>query len=516
MKNQGIAISLLLLILLSSCSTTNDHLKLERFDVEFKPRNIVFILSDDHRYDFMGFTGKVPWLKTPHMDNLAKSGRYFPNAFVTTSLCSPSRASILTGLYSHSHEIVDNQAPMPEGLTFFPQYLQAAGYQTSFFGKWHMGDMGDNPQPGFDHWVSFKGQGTYYNCNLNINGKQHKYSDSVYMSELLTEHAVDWLKNRDTKKPFFLYLSHKAVHAEFKPAKQHKDIYKNEKLVLPQSFEMTKNETLEKDGKSYADNNYHNPDYNYGEGRIPDWVKEQRFSWHGVDYPYHGKQKFKDFFIKYCETIKGVDESIGTIMAQLEREDLLESTMVIYMGDNGFSFGEHGLIDKRHFYEESVKVPFILHCPDLVEGGTNINNMVQNIDVAPTILEAAGLKAPEHFHGKSIMPLLKGGEVEWRDKIFYEYYWEYDFPMTPTVHGVRTDRYKYIRYHGVWDSNEFYDLKNDPEEQNNLIASPEHQEIIKELVHELYTWLESTDGMQIPLKRTIKHRWGDYRNMNIY
>ena len=142
--------------------------------------------------------------------------------------------------------------------------------------------------------------------------------------------------------------------------------------------------------------------------------------------------------------------------------------------------------------------------------------MIQNIDIGPTILDIAGLSKPDHMHGSSFLPLLHGEEVEWRDKIFYEYYWEYDFPQTPTMHGVRTDRYKYIRYHGIWDTNEFYDLLNDPHEMNNLIDSPEHQEIIEELADELYDWLESTNGMQIPLKRTIKHRWGDHRNEGIY
>ena len=187
--------------------------------------NIIFILSDDHRYDFMGFTGKVPWLETPTIDRLAKEGVYFPNTFVTTSLCSPSRASILTGLYSHSHQIVDNNAPMPRGLVFFPEYLQKAGYETAFFGKWHMGDQGDDPQPGFDHWESFEGQGDYYNPTLNINGKRISYTDSSYISDLLTKHAIEWMNTRKGEKPFFVYLSHKAVHAMFKPSIRHAFIY---------------------------------------------------------------------------------------------------------------------------------------------------------------------------------------------------------------------------------------------------------------------------------------------------
>lgn len=242
----------------------------------------------------------------------------------------------------------------------------------------------------------------------------------------------------------------------------------------------------------------------------------QRESWHGVDYMYHGGIDFAGFYRRYCETLLGVDESVGAVLDYLDKEGLAESTLVIYMGDNGFSFGEHGLIDKRHFYEESAKVPFLIRCPELFSGNKTMEPMIQNIDVAPTILEVAGIQKPEHMHGKSILPLLQGKEVVWRDKIFYEYYWEYDFPQTPTMHGVRTNRYKLIRYHGIWDTNEFYDLQEDPEEMNNLIASPEHQARIEELTGDIYTWLESTGGMQIPLKRTVKKRFGDHRNKGLY
>jgi arylsulfatase A-like enzyme len=178
--------------------------KLELIQVSgMKPRNVIFILTDDHRFDFMGFTGKVPWLKTPNMDRLAREGAYFRNAFVTTALCSPSRASILTGLFSHTHTVVDNQAPDPPNLIFFPQYLQQVGYQTSFFGKWHMGGEADDPRPGFNHWESFKGQGDYYNPTLNINGQKTEYKDSSYVTDILTEHAVTWLRNRKKDQPFF-------------------------------------------------------------------------------------------------------------------------------------------------------------------------------------------------------------------------------------------------------------------------------------------------------------------------
>lgn len=462
-----------------------------------KQMNVIFILTDDHRYDFMGFTGKLPWLKTPAMDQMKEEGAYFKNSFVTTSLCSPSRASILTGQYSHVHTIVDNQAPAPADLIYFPQYLQKAGYQTSFFGKWHMGRENDQPRPGFNHWESFRGQGVYYNPQLNINGKRIKYRDSTYITDLLTEHAIDWLDKRDKKKPFFLYLSHKAVHAPVTPARRHKGMYKNRHYPLPPTYY----QTLKDD---YKDLDW------------PEWVKQQRYSWHGVDYLYHSHQDIEEIVQTYCETLMAVDESVAAVIQYLKDNDLENNTMVIYMGDNGFSWGEHGLIDKRHFYEESVKVPFLVYAPGLFKGGITIDQMEQNIDIAPTILAAAGLEKPEYMPGRSFIPLLKGDTTNWRDKIFYEYYWEYDFPMTPTVYGVRTDNFKYIRYMGIWDQNELYDIKRDPDEMYNLMNDPEYEDIAKKLAEELFNWLEETNGLQIPIKRTIKHPFGDYRHPHQY
>lgn len=455
-------------------------------------KNIIFIISDDHRYDFMGFTGKLPWFKTPHLDQMARRGVHLKNAFVTTSLCSPSRASILTGQYSHVHTIVDNVTPEPENLIFFPEYLQKVGYQTAFLGKWHMGH-GDHPRNGFDHWESFPGQGVYYNPTLNINGEKVTYQDSTYITDLLTEHAIEWLDNRDRSKPFFLYLSHKAPHSPVAPAKRHKGIYKNKPYPLPSTYYQTLGEDYKKLG-------------------WPEWVKQQRYSWHGVDYPYHGRENIEKLVQTYCETLMAVDESVGTLMEFLEREGLEENTLVIYMGDNGFSWGEHGLIDKRHFYEESAKVPMLLYCPELVNSGMTENRMVQNIDVAPTILEYAGIDKPDDMPGYSFIPLLKGEKTAWRDKIFYEYYWEYDFPMTPTVFGVRTDKYKYIRYWGVWDHNELYDIENDPDETKNLILNPVYRSTAEELANELFNWLTETRGMQIPLKPTVKRPYGDYKH----
>lgn len=480
-----------------------------------KPRNVIFILSDDHRYDYMGFLGTVPWLQTPNMDFMAQNGAYVENAFVTTSLSSPSRASILTGLYSHEHKVVDNAAPMPDDLVFFPQYLQQAGYTTGFFGKWHMGvDKGAPPQPGFDHWESFEGQGDYYGVSLNINGEWNKYGDDIYTTDLLTGHAIDFI-DANKERPFFVYLSHKAVHDPFQASEKHRGMYADEEVVYPPSYWTPHYGTpqlpsMDADGQPKANRGW------YGDARMPDWVKSQRESWHGVDYSYHGRSTFEEECIKYCESITSLDESIGNIFEYLKENGLAESTLVIYMGDNGFCWGEHGLIDKRTFYEASVRVPMLAYCPEVIKPGTVVENMVQNVDIAPTVMEACGIRKAPQMRGYSMLPLLAGATPdEWRERIFYEYYWEYDFPQTPTTFGVRTDRYKLIRYHGVWDTNEFYDLQEDPYEMNNLIDAPEHQELIRTLSSDIFGWLEETKGMEIPLKRTDRPHL-DHRNTGVY
>lgn len=463
---------------------------------ESRPNRIIFIISDDHRYDYMGFMGKVDWLETPNMDRLAAEGAHCSEAYVTTSLCSPSRATILTGLYTHQHTIVDNFAANPGIHTYFPKYLQDAGYKTAFFGKWHMGDESNSPQPGFDHWESFKGQGVYYGPLLNINGVEIQYDKDVYTTDLLTEHAIEWMNEQDPNQPCFVYLSHKSVHQEFFPAKRHEGMYDGNKITLPPTYEQTKTGT-------------------YRELKWPEWVKEQRISWHGVDYMYHSAVSIHDLVTDYCETLMGVDDSIGAILDYLEASGASDNSLVIYMSDNGFSWGEHGLIDKRHFYEESARVPLIMRLPNKINKNQINSSLISNADIAPTILDFAQAKIPDYFAGQSAKDTFNRNEQK-RDVLFYEYYWEYDFPMTPTTFGVRDSQYKLIRYHGVWDRNELYDLKNDPHEMYNLIENPDHQDRIISMTGALYDWLSDTNGMLIPLKRTIKHRWGDYKHMGQY
>ena len=444
-----------------------------------KPRNIVFILTDDHRYDAIGFLKGQKFLQTPHLDSLARDGVHCKNAFVTTALCSPSRASILTGKYAHQHKIVDNNTPTPKGTQFFSQDLQKAGYTTGFFGKWHMGGAGDEPQPGFDKWVSFRGQGSYLPSpnGLNVDGKH--VPQKGYITDELTDYALEWLGAQPKTKPWMMYLSHKAVHSAFVPAARHQGKFANAEFVPPP--------TMATEGDMARNR--------------PMWVQNQRNSFHGVDFPYHGNLSLAEYYKRYAETLCGVDESLGRLLEALRQRGELDSTLIVYMGDNGFSFGEHGLIDKRTAYEESMRVPMLARCPELFSGGRVMKDVVAGIDIMPTFFEAAGLPAPTGIAGKSFLPLLQGKTIPWREGLLYEYYWERNFPQTPTMHALRGSRYKYVHYYGIWDSDELYDLQEDPLETNNLIYSEKHTAVIKDMNKQLFDLLEDTGGMTIPLYR---------------
>lgn len=441
-----------------------------------KPRNIIVVLTDDHRFDAMGFMGTQDFVETPVLDRLAREGAHFRNAFVTTALCSPSRATIFTGLYAHQHRVVDNNHPIAPGLVFFPEYLQAAGYETAFIGKWHMGLEGDDPQPGFDRWVSFKGQGDYWPNGDGLNVDGQRIEQDGYLTDVLNDFAMDWLETRTREKPFMLFLAHKAVHAEFYPAPRHEGRYAGATFRYPDTMAAG------------------------AEGR-PMWVENQRNSWHGVDFAYHDQLDVGDYYKRYMETFLAVDEGMGRIVDHLEARGELDDTLILYMGDNGFMFGEHGLIDKRTAYEESMRIPMVARCPALFAGGTQVDQVVANLDVAPWLLGVAGLEPPEWMEGRDLAPLLHAEDVPWRDWLLYEYYWERNFPQTPTVHAIREDRYKYIHFHGVWDIDELYDLQDDPLESHNLIFSPGHEGIVDRLNTKLFDALEATGGMQIPLPR---------------
>jgi len=408
--------------------------------------NFVFILTDDQRFDAMSCAGH-PFLKTPNIDRIAKEGALFRNAFVAIALCAPSRACFLTGRYAHSHGIKDNKTQLGDDMPTWPRILQKAGYDTAFIGKWHM-DGQEGPRPGFNKWVSFKGQGTYDDPELNIDGVKQKTPG--YMTDLLTDHAVNWLK-QPREKPFCLYLCHKAVHGPFKPAERHSKLFEDIKPAWPASS----SEDLT--------------------GR-PEWfIKRQQMR--------PGKMTDEDYakFIRnYNRTIVGIDEGVGRVFSTLDQLGVADNTVIVFCGDNGFFQGEHGMTDKRAAYEESIRIPFVMRYPKLVKPGTTIEPMVLNIDLCPTMLDIAGEKLPEGVQGRSFKPLLSGKNKGWREDWLYEYWHEEPF-ANPTIRGVRTEGWKYVEYPESNDSAELWDLKNDPHEMKNLINDASKADVLADM-----------------------------------
>jgi N-acetylglucosamine-6-sulfatase len=394
-------------------------------------RNIVFILADDHRYDFAGALGH-PWLKghTPNLDRMVNRGVHFRNAFVTTSLCSPSRTSMLTGLYMHRHGVRDNFSPLDPALPTFPRLLQGSGYRNGFFGKWHMG-----------------GSGEYRDPEVNLNGVRQRMRGN--MTDILTESALRFIRE-NASRPFCAYLSHKAVHSPFQAPERHARLFEGLSVPRPRTM-------------------YYKEEYY---AKWPEWVRRRRVTRHGVDGMIDSDEPFDVHYRRYCQCLIGLDESLGRVFQQLEDSRVLDDTLVVYMGDNGYMWGEHGLIDKRAMYEPSIRVPVLAHCPSLFgTSGRAVPQIALNLDIAPTFLDAAGVKPPPSMQGRSLLALT-GGEVpeNWRRDFIYEYAWEQDFPYTPDIAGLRSESHSLMNYPGIWDIPELYDLQKDPEQIDNLIA----------------------------------------------
>jgi N-acetylglucosamine-6-sulfatase len=447
--------------------------------------NVILIVSDDHRYDFMGFHEDAPeWLETPAMDRLAKEGAHVKNAFVSTSLCSPSRASILSGQYMHRHRVVDNQRAVEPHVRFFPEYLQSAGIRTAFVGKWHMGHDNDDPRKGYDHWASFKGQGVYFDPEFNVNGERRQLQG--YNADVTTDLAIDWLKNNGTQR-FFLQVCYKAVHYPFLPPKRHHGRYQDKPIPYPATMSLTER-NLETQ---------------------PNWVRERRYGIHGIDHMQTGAfdhdpvPSFDNLYWRFCETVHALDENLGRLLTTIDQLKLAENTLILYLGDNGFALGEHGFYDKRDAFEESIRIPMLARHPKRIKPGTIVGQMVQNIDVAPTVLSALEVKPPAKapsMDGRSFLQLLQGETIPWREHILYEYHWEWNFPAQPTTLAIRTDRYKYAYYHGVWDKHSFHDLETDPHERHNLINVPAYKERIDALKTQLFKEMEASGGLNLPIR----------------
>lgn len=466
--------------------------------------NVIVILTDDQRADCLSIAGHEH-LKTPNIDRLAKEGVYFKNAFCTTSLCSPSRASILSGLYAHSHGVMDNFTEYPHDLASFPKQLQKAGYATAYIGKYHMGEENDEPRPGFDYFVTHKGQGKYFDTEFNFHGRERKVVKGYY-THVVTEMALDWIGQQKKEKPFCLMLGHKAPHSFYFPEPKYEHVFDDVKIEYPDT-------AFKLEGK-------------------PQWIKERLNTWHGIygplfDYrkkfPDSSPEAVKDFAAMtraYWGTIRSVDDSVGKIYAALEKQGLLDNTLIIYMADNGLLNGEHGMVDKRTMHEPSIRIPLVVRYPGLVDPQrpVTVEEMVLTVDIAPSILDLCDAEPLKEIHGRSWRKLAQGDATGWRTSFHYEYNYEKQFPYTPNVRGVRTDRWKYIHYpHGDGSPDkhkaELYDLKTDPEERNNLIDNPEHTERVAELQKELARLLTATgaDPDKMPLDEGIKQALPDQK-----
>lgn len=431
--------------------------------------NIVLVLVDDLRWDALGCAGH-PFVKTPHIDRLAKDGALFKNCFVSIPLCSPSRASFLTGQYAHTHGVRNNRdnAALSHKLVTFPKLLHDAGYATAYMGKWHMG-TDDSPRPGFDRWVSFRGQGVFEKPPLNIDGKPVQ-SDG-YMTDELNRYAVEFIR-KSHGRPFCLYLAHKAVHGPFTPAARHRSLYTDDTPKTPPSV------TDDRSGKPAITANVGNVK--------PKKVAPKKKK--AAATPAGGTMK------NQLRCLAAIDEGIGLLFKALEETNQLDNTIFVFTSDNGYFWGEHGLGDKRWAYEESIRIPLIVRYPKLVKPGTAPDALVMNIDLAPTFLELGGGKPTKDMQGRSLLPLLRGEAGGRRTALLTEYFQEQGFERVPTWHAVRTERWKYVRYAGHPEWDELYDLSADAYEMKNLIAVPAHKATLEKLKAELVELLRQTGG----------------------
>lgn len=428
--------------------------------------NVVLVLVDDLAAGVMGKGSRFPFLKTPHLDRLQREGTTFDNAFVPTSVCSPSRASLLTGSYMQNHKVLGNDVEDLKNRPNFPNRLQEAGYTTGFVGKWHMDNAVSDPRLNFDYWLSFPGQGVYHDPTLNENGSTLQASG--YITDLLTDYAVGFIRE-PRQQPFCLILSHKAGHAPFAPAPRHKDAFSRARLPEPPNFR----ETFA--GKPEWQRRYKL----CGLGR-PGWEACTEVP---AELPLEPWRPYDRVILEHLRTLLAVDESLGRVYDALEATGQLDDTIVIFTSDNGFMLGAHRLSDKRVMYEESIRVPLTIRYPTRFRAGHHIKQLVSTLDIAPTVLELGQQDVPRTMRGRSLLPLVADETTPWRDALIYMYQQSWEDAGVPSMDGIRTKRWKYVTY---WPFGteifELYDLQNDPYELKNLINDPAHADT-KEILH---------------------------------
>ncbi len=438
-----------------------------------EPRpNILLVVVDDLRFDDFGAAGH-PFARTPHLDRIAREGAQFENFFAVTPLCSPSRANILTGLETRHHGILDNtdRSPLSHRLPTFARTLHAAGYNTAFIGKWHMGND-PTPRPGFDYWVSMKGQGEVADPELFENGRLARAPG--YVTDIFTQRAVGFIQQPRTA-PFLLMLSHKALH----PNKVQRADGTTEAIGEGGFIPAERHKTLYADARPPRRANY----------AVPPKGKP------ALERPIPGLPPLGPATVTPDETIRdrlrmlaAVDEGLGQIFAELEKQGTLNRTVVMVVGDNGYFYGEHGLSEERRLaYEESIRLPLLIRYPPRVKAGAQPTGMALTTDLAPTIVELAGATALPGIDGRSLLPLFTRTPADWRKVFLIEYTTDIVFPRTLKMgyDAVRTERYKFIRYRDLEGMNELYDLQQDPFELANLMGSPAAAELRQTMETEL-------------------------------
>lgn len=465
-----------------------------------KKPNIIFIFSDDHATNAISSYSKrfAQIAPTPNIDQLAKEGAILTNAFSTNAICGPSRASIITGKYSHINKYYkNNQGGYFDGSQWtFPKALQEGGYETALVGKWH---LASTPE-GFDYFkyhIDHGEQGVYWDPTYNENGK--KVKEKGYATNITTNFALNWLDNRDSAKSFCLMLQYKAPHREWSPDEKYKNVFENKTIPLPETFydayngrektagdtHMTMDFFNRRDMKLTPPDSLSNKELNkwFDYGNNPGEIVSPSADLTGNELK---EWKFQRYIKDYLATIKSVDDNIGRVLKYLKDNNLEENTIVIYASDQGFFLGEHGWFDKRFMYEESMRMPFIIRYPKSIKPKTIVNDVISNIDIAPTMLDLAGISIPKEVQGKSFVNNLQGKTPKnWRQSMYYHYY-EYPFWHHVQPHyGIRTERYKLIHFYYDVDLWELYDLKKDPSELNNLINSKKYVSLIKTLKKEL-------------------------------
>jgi len=516
------------IIFFNSCQPATDQT--EQTTATDQPPNIIFIMTDDHAYQAISAYGSEI-NQTPNIDRIAEEGMVFNRAYVTNSICAPSRAVILTGKHSHVNGVLDNRLPFDSTQTTFPKLLQAAGYNTAMVGKWHL-----KSQPmGFDYWKVLPGQGAYYNPHFKT--QEGLVQDTGYVTDLITDAALQWLANeREEGKPFLLMYQHKAPHRAWLPGPDHLKTYKGEPTREPETLfddyegrgtaareaemRISDHMSLSHDNKikpEIVDQagreeflERHSQQYLNSQQRM---TAEQKANWDAVydsiNQEFLREQptgealtrwKFQRYMDDYLGVIASVDDNVGRLLDYLEANGLDENTIIVYTSDQGFYLGEHGWFDKRFMYEESFRTPLLMKWPGVIASGTENNMLVQNLDFAQTFLEAASVEAPEDMQGASLLPLLRGEQPEdWRDAIYYHYYEYPSVHMAKRHYGVRTDRYKLIHFYHDVDEWEFYDLEKDPQEMQSRYNDPEYQPIIEQLKVRLQELREQYDDSEDPM-----------------